>query len=356
MTVAGLTPFYADPWLTVFAGDCRAVLPSLPAASIDCVVTSPPYWMQRSYLPDGHESKAQEIGGEIAFDDYLATLVGIAREIRRVLVPAGSMWINLGDKFRANGGEYRYPGALGEFRRGQFSRTLRRKWTHGYPANTRRKTLLLAPFRVALALIDDGWILRDEIVWNKTNALPESVGDRFSRRHESLFRFTLNERAYFDLDAVREPYSDAAVARVQPHRALTFSGHKAVVPGQPARTPRPPLMGGTKGAAEGVTRISGKPWALRKGKNPGDVWSLSTSSGTGGFDHFAMFPPDLVRRPILATCPPGGVVLDPFAGTGTTGQVANELLRRAVLIELDPASLEAIRVRTARRPIVEVPA
>lgn len=399
-----MTPSYADRWLTVYQGDCREVLPTLPAASVDCVVTSPPYWMQRSYLPDAHEHKGAEIGSEAEYQAWQDTIVGVCRELGRVLARTGSLWLNLGDKFRANGGEYRYPGDLGNaYQRGQnapgHNPLMRRKWTHGYPDGTRRKSLILAPYRVALALLAEGWILRDEIIWHKTNALPESVADRFARRHEVMFRFTLDERAHFDLDAVRVPYADTTLQRTMAHRAETFAGNKSAAPGQPPRSPRPPTFGGTKGAADGVTRMSGREWtpyaaegrssgsnadldgkaaaaivrgersrdigrsavagmpALRyasrlrrtDGSNPGDVWSVATSGARGrGFNHFAMFPPDLVERPILATCPPGGVVLDPFAGTGTTLEVANRLGRRAIGIELDPSQLEAIRRRTGR--------
>lgn len=304
-----MTPYYADDWLTVLQGDCRDVLPTLPDASIDCVVTSPPYWMQRSYLADDHELKAAEIGNEPDFADYQATLVAIADEIRRVLTPTGSFWLNLGDKYVANGGQYRYPNDLGkQWQRGKgASLIMRRKWTHGYPAGAQRKSLILAPYRIALALEDAGWILRDEIIWHKTNALPESVLDRFSRRHEVLFRFTLAQRAYFDLEAVKVPFARTSIQRAgQP--SMTFVGARAVPPGAPQRTPRPPRFGGAKGAADGVTRIDGKEWVpTADSGNPGNVWSFATSGSRGrGFRHFAMFPPDLIERPILATCPPGG--------------------------------------------------
>ncbi len=350
-----MTPYYADDWLTVHAGDCRQVLPTLPDASADCVVTSPPYWQQRSYIADEAPEKAAEIGREENFDGWLTAMRDVARELARVLRPDGSMWLVLGDKYCAN------PGQHGTGRTTEWaatSRPPRRKSgaAAGFPPGVRRKSLLLAPYRLALALMDDGWILRDRVVWEKPNALPESVGDRLSVRDEVIFRFTLTERAYFDLDAVREPYRDSSLQRVQ-HRAMTFSGMHNAPPGQPPRTPRPPIMGGSKGPADGVTRLSGREWELRSGKNPGNVWRVATAARPGAsFDHFAMFPAELVRRPILATCPRGGVVLDPFAGSGTVGEVANALLRRAVLVELDPASLDTISTRCHRRPIVEVPA
>ncbi len=346
---------YQDAWLTVLQGDARDELARIPDASIDAVVTSPPYWQQRSYLPADSPLKDREIGREPTFDGWLATMVAICGELRRVLRPEGSLWLVLGDKYVAYGGQ-RTGKSAGK--RGYAHRVPAvRPGLGGFPAGLRRKSLILAPYRLAIALEEDGWILRDRVVWEKTNALPESVGDRLSVRDEVVLRFTLSGRATFDLASIRDPYSAAAVARVQPHRALTFSGRKHEAPGQPPRTPRAPLMGGTKGAAAGVTRLSEKPWNLRAGKNPGNVWRIATAARPGNdYAHFAMFPPELVRRPILATCPRGGVVLDPFAGTGTVGEVANSLLRRAILIELDPASVESIRIRCQARPIVEVPA
>jgi DNA modification methylase len=361
-----VTPYYADAWLTVYQGDCREVLPTLAAASVDCVVTSPPYWMQRSYLAADLPEKAREIGQEVEYADYQDTLVAICRELRRVLKPEGSLWLVLGDKFRANGGEYRYPGDLGKrYRRGQdTTQLMRRKWTHGYPPEVQRKSLLLVPYRIALALIADGWVLRDEIIWAKTNALPESVQDRFARQHEVLFRFTAGQRAYFDLGAVKRPLATTSMARIQQAGLFDQIGGDKQARYDKGRTHRQATrnlavrFGGTKGAPEGVTRIDGKEWIPdAAGANPGDVWSLATSGARGrGFAHQAMFPPGLIERPILATSPRGGVILDPFAGTGTTAEVANALGRRSVLIELDPASLEAISVRTSKRPMVEVPA
>jgi DNA modification methylase len=346
-----MTPYYTDDWLTVYAGDCREVLPTLPEASVDCIVTSPPYWMQRSYLESDSELKACEIGQELDHAEYVSAVVGIVRELGRLLVPHGSLWLNLGDKFRGNGGQYRYPGDLGKQHRRGLGATpaMRRRWTHGYPPDTQRKSLLLTPYRIALSLMAEGWILRDEIIWHKTNALPESVGDRFARRHEVLFRFVAGQRAYFDLAAVKVPMAKTSIQRAG-QASMTFSGPASAPAGQPSRTPRPPRFGGTKGAPHGVTRIDGKEWAPDpEGANPGDVWPIATSGARGrGFAHTAMFPPALIRRPILATCPPGGVVLDPFAGSGTTGETANALGRRALLIELDPEQIEAIRRRTGR--------
>lgn len=341
-----MTLVFTDRWLDVHHGDARAVLPTLDSASIDAVVTSPPYWRQRSYLADDDPLKPLELGSEPTFEEWVANLVGLCAELRRVLKPEGSLWLVLGDRFVAHGGQY--PNTERRRRGDDFSRHVpRRTALRGFPEGLRRKSLLLAPYRLAIALCDDGWILRDRVVWAKTNGLPESVGDRLHVRDEVIFRFTLRERAYFDVDAIRESYAVASLVRHRAGRAPTFAGRKHSPPGQPARTPK--IWTGREGDAHRTASL--------QGKNPGNVWPVATAAGGGSpYAHFAMFPKALIRRPILATVPPGGVVLDPFAGTGTTAEVANDHMRRAVLIELDPASIEMIRNRCSRRPIVEVPA
>jgi len=350
----------ADEWMTVHHGDARAVLPTLEPESIDACVTSPPYWRQRSYLAADDPLKPLELGSEETFDEWVANLVEVCAGIRRVLKPAGSLWLVLGDRFVANGDPYAHPAVnRSAFHAGAFARHVpARKGIQGFPPGLRRKSLLLAPYRLAIALCEDGWILRDRVVWAKTNGLPESVQDRLHVRDEVIFRFTLRERAYFDVDAIREPYAIASIVRAQPGRAATFAGAKHAAPGQPPRTPK--VWTGDEGDRHRVEWMRvGRVRTGKKvpGKNPGNVWPVATAAGGGSpYAHFAMFPKALVRRPILATVPVGGVVLDPFAGTGTTAEVANEHLRRAVLIELDPASIEHIRIRTQRRPIVEVPA
>lgn len=350
-----MTLVLSNPWLNVHQGDVRAILPTLPNASIDCVVTSPPYWQQRNYLASEAPEKALEIGQEATFDAWLETMVMVCDELRRILTPHGSLWLVLGDKFVAYGGQRAGKNAG----KREYLRDVpaKRPGLSGFPAGLREKTLLLAPYRLAIALTERGWILRDRVVWWKTNGIPESVGDRLSIRDEVLLRFTPGHVAHFDVDAIREPYAPASLARARAGRARAFAGRKHHAPGQPSRTPKT-WMGEPERDGHRVAFLS-EGGIRSDGKNPGNVWPVATSArATEGqrFAHSAMFPAELVRRPILATCPKGGVVLDPFAGTGTTGEVANALLRRAVLIELDPASIEAIRVRCAKQSIAEVPA
>lgn len=348
-----MTVVFEDPWLTVLHGDVRAVLPELEDASIDAVVTSPPYWQQRSYLDHDDPLKPLEIGQEATFAEWLAVMASICAELRRVLRPNGSLWLVLGDRYVAYGGENAFGDRSGNtaYQRKVPSWRVR---PSAFPAGLRRKSLLLAPYRLAIALEEAGWILRDRIVWFKTNGIPESVGDRFHVRDEVIFRFTPERFAYFDVDAVRTPYSQAAIERSQAHRAPTFSGRKHHAPGQPPRTPK--IWTGDEADAQ-RTAFFAEGGMRADGKNPGNVWPMATASRSGNrFRHFAMFPRDLVERCVKATVPRGGVVLDPFAGTGTTAEVANALMRRAVLIELDPTSIEEIRVRCQKLSIAEVPA
>ena len=344
-----MTPAYQDERLLVYQADVREVLPELETASVDAIVTSPPYWQQRAYAPDGSTEQTREIGLEPTFDEWVRTIVEIAEELRRVLRPTGSLWLNVGDRYKAWGGQHRVADPV----TGRFA-TAPRGGTRGYPAGLRRKSLLLAPYRLAIALCDAGWILRDEVVWAKTNALPESVGDRLSRRHEVFFRFTQTRYDAFNLGPIRVPVKESTIERTK-RAAMVFGG-----------------AGAKAGGPKGTRTRSGKPYTLEDrgsavvepeanvyryktrtnrpdGANPGNVWSLATASREGArFDHFAMFPAELVVRPILSTVPEGGVVLDPFAGTGTVGDVANRLGRRAILVELNPASVDDILRRTAR--------
>lgn len=343
-----------DDWLTVHHGDVRAVLPTLASASIDAVVTSPPYWRQRSYLADDDPLKPLELGSEPTFAGWVENLVSICAELRRVLKPERLAVVGPG-RLSCGQGERHSTIGKREYARATIPRG--RATTRGFPAGVRRKSLVLAPYRLAIALCEDGWILRDRVVWAKTNGIPESVGDRLHVRDEVVLRFTLRERAYFDVDAIREQYAVASIVR---HRqgSATFAGDKSAPPGQKARSPK--IWTGREGDAHRTAWMRAgriREGAKVPGKNPGNVWPIATSAGgSHAYAHFAMFPKALVRRPILSTVPVGGVVLDPFAGTGTTAEVANEHLRRAVLIELDPASIDMIRRRCEARPIVAVPA
>jgi site-specific DNA-methyltransferase (adenine-specific) len=314
------------PTNTILTGDALAVLKTLPAASVDCVVTSPPYYQLRDY------GVAGQLGLEPTVDGWVSDVRQICREAARVLVPTGALWLNLGDSFS------RHP-------------------RYGAPV----KGLLLAPERLLLALAGDGWLVRTKVIWAKTNPIPSSVTDRLSLTYEVIY-FLVRQRSYFfDLDAIREP-----------HRSATS---------RQARTPlggRPEWAGPLAGSQDGLrrARAAGAP-GHELGKNPGDVWSVATRGFRGA--HFATFPPELVRRPILATCPEvvctacgqgqtstdrrvpcdcdaqtrRGIVLDPFLGSGTTALVARELGRDWLGIELNPAYVRLAERRLSLVSTVE---
>jgi site-specific DNA-methyltransferase (adenine-specific) len=315
----------ALPRNTILTGDAATMLARLPEASVDCVVTSPPYYQLRDYGAPG------QLGLEQSVAAWVENLRGVAREVARVLKPSGALWLNLGDSFS---------------RHARF----------GAPP----KGLLLAPERLVAALAADGWIVRNKVIWAKPNPMPSPIRDRLSLTWEALYLLVRTPRYYFDLDAIREPHTSTSARSVRPSLGL-----------------RPAWAGPLAGSQDGLrrARVAGLP-GHPLGKNPGDVWRIATRGFRGA--HFATFPPELVRRPILATCPAPlicshcgkawgtatgrdggpvgpacrfaaaprpGIVLDPFFGTGTVGLVAHELGRDWLGIELKPEYVEIARQR-----------
>lgn len=325
-SAAGVTDWLAGehPYL-VLLGDVRETLRAIPDATVRCCVTSPPYFGLRSYLSDGDPRKPAEIGLG-ALDQYVADLVAVFREVRRVLTPDGTLWLNLGDAFWGTGGANNNSGLSGKvFRPGAAKddrdgpRHNRVKWRA--QSGLKQKDLIGVPWRVALALQADGWWLRSDIVWSKPAPMPESVKDRPTRSHEYIFLLAKSESYYYDADAVAEPLKHPAKA----NGSFVFGGQKY-------RHSR---------------QYSGKPYVLpANGKrNRRSVWQINNRAS--GVKHFATFPPELPRLCLLAGSAPGDVILDPFAGSGTTLAVATELGRRAVGCELNPAYVDLIHDRLA---------
>jgi site-specific DNA-methyltransferase (adenine-specific) len=306
-------------------GDVRTVLTTLPADSVDCIITSPPYFLLRNYGMPG------QLGMEPNVDAWVEQLVGVMRELARVMKASGSLWLNVGDSYS-------------------------RHDDYGAP----RKGLLLGPERLVVALAADGWTVRNKVVWAKTNPKPASVRDRLSCTWESLYFLTRSTKYYyFDLDAVRVPHQSTGR---RPSTTRKAAG--AAVPAWAG-----PLAGTQAGLQQ--VRAQGRP-GHPLGKNPGDVWRLPASGYRGA--HFATFPERLVELPLLASCPEAvcsrcgrpwrrgpiktlgklavrgdvapdcgcevdprpGLVLDPFFGAGTVGVVANRLGRDWLGIELNP--------------------
>jgi site-specific DNA-methyltransferase (cytosine-N4-specific) len=317
----------------VLRGDAGAL--PLPDASVDLVVTSPPYWALRSYTDDGGRHYTGQIGDEPTPGEYVASLVAVTREAVRVLKPTGSLWVNLGDKYNAYNGN-RGEGTLQ-------TNTIRQPASAGAGLDVkdvRPKSLLGIPWRYALRCIDDlGLILRAEVIWSKPNGLPESVTDRVRRSHETWFHFTLTQRYYADLDPIREPCVGSA--SLSANSFYRTNGRADLVPGHAMthqhRTDRPNTAVGNRDL----------------GRIPGSVWHINTEPlrvpDELGVDHFAAFPSAFPKRIISGWCPEDGTVLDPFGGTGTTAMVAKALGRVGVSVDRSGDYCRIARWRTNDR-------
>jgi len=296
-------------WLNrCHVGDVRDVLKRMIAdgVKVQTIVTSPPYWGLRSYLPADHPDKAREIGSEPTLDEFLSTMVGVFDLCHQVLADDGTMWVNMGDSYSSGGRTHvRDPdnknAAVGD---GQ-----QRPAT---PAGLKPKDLIGQPWRLAFALQDAGWYLRQDIIWHKPNPMPESVRDRCTKAHEYIFLLSKTETYYFDAEAMKEP----SVTN-DPRRPYTSKGAKD--------------LDGRSEWKSGQARDKGD-FSLR---NKRSVWTVTTKPFKGA--HFATFPTELIEPCILAGAPAGGIVLDPFFGSGTTGQVSQALGRQFIGLELNEA-------------------
>jgi site-specific DNA-methyltransferase (adenine-specific) len=290
MSAAGVADRIRQYRNQIICGDSRLTLPQLPADIVDVIVTSPPYYLQRDY------GDASQIGNEDTPDDYVRRLVQLFREARRVLRPTGSMWIVLGDKYQ-NGQQ------------------------------------LGMPWRVALALQSDGWILRSDVIWHKPNAMPSPVKNRPTVDHEYVFFFTASQKYYYDADAIREPH-------------VTFTEQSKMRGGRnhffkKGGTPERGKNGGQSNLHDGRWDQAFHPL----GRNKRTVWSVPLSKNREA--HFAVFPESLVETCILASSPRGGCVLDPFLGSGTTVVVARRLDRHYVGIDCQSDYCQMARRRLA---------
>lgn len=308
MNPVTLKPGIGDgrPTATLYYGqDVRETLRTLPAASVHTVCTSPPYFGLRDYGKDG------QIGLEDSPEDFVAALVEVFREVNRVLRPDGTMWVNLGDSY-AGGDGYspnspsKLKGSIQLGSKGSLNGSV------SVPQGLKPKDLVGIPWRVAFALQADGWYLRQDIIWAKGSCMPESVTDRCTKSHEYVFLLSKSDRYFFDNDAIKEP----AVSRLQGRLTSTVNQ-----PGAAARA----KQGGQNPTCQGGTFTH---------RNRRSVWTVTTTSYKGA--HFATWPPELVRPMVLAGCPVGGTVLDPFSGSATTGMVALQEGRNYVGIDLNP--------------------
>ena len=331
----------------ILQGDCRDVLATLPSASVNCCITSPPYFGLRDYGVDG------QIGLEATPDAFVAELVAVFREVRRALRDDGTLWLNLGDSYagswgaRGRGDGTNAPRADLEGKHGTAAPN-----RHGFaPWGVKNKDLMLMPARVALALQADGWYLRQDIIWSKPNPMPESVTDRCTKAHEYVFLLSKSPRYYFDADAIAEPSIGRSPGNIKPQK-----GEIAYAEGDEKMRTRAGLTayaGRHRSQRDSFKRENSKRAEVFPGQSMGthrpdreesaypldtrnkrSVWTIAPAPFKEA--HFATFPPALVEPCILAGCPIDGMVLDPFGGAGTTGLVADRLQRNAILIELNP--------------------
>lgn len=332
----------STPSYRVYCGDALDVLKTLPSASIDMCMTSPPYWGHREYEVDG-------IGQELTYEGYVTSLCLILREVYRALRPEGSLWLNIGDSYDA-------------------------------------KKLVGVPWRVALHLIDvDGWCLRNDVIWNKVKGSPDNSRDKLRPIHEHVFHFVKQRDYFYDVDAIRSKPSEAKVINGSVVSATGVSGirYKRQIELSTALSPsekiaalralngilddirakrlsdfRMIIRGQQRTTHSDSAKVSGRAKEIAgkgfyflkyhpNGAKPSDVWDIIPEDTQKRTTHFAPYPADLCRIPILATCPPGGTVLDPFCGTGTTLAVAKALGRSAVGIDVSPAYAELARERLA---------
>lgn len=299
----------------VLVGDCRTVLSTLEAKSVNCILSSPPYYGLRDYGVDG------QIGLEQTPDEYVAELVGVFHEAKRVLRDDGVFWLNLGDSYAGSG-----KGA----------------WAMAkVPVGLKAKDLIGIPWMVAFALRADGWYLRQDIIWNKPNPMPESVRDRCTKAHEYVFMFSKSARYLYDAEAISE---EAVYAGLEGQDASgfkdpqTFAGKHSRSDKQRGHSRRHAGFNDRWDQMTKEEQGSGR-------RNKRSVWTIATRPFSES--HFATMAPELAKTCIMAGCPLGGTVLDPFGGAGTTGLVADQLQRNSVLIELNPTYAEMARLRIA---------
>lgn len=337
-------PYYSDEAVTLYCGDALDVVSSIPDQSVDCCVTSPPYYGLRDYGQPG------QYGLETSPAEYVERMRGLFAEVRRVLTDDGTLWLNLGDSYSASAGQGNKGPAV-RLQGGGRPSGRRDRMFMPAPSPSRfdrpAKSLLGIPWRTAFALQDDGWILRNDIIWSKPNAMPESVTDRLANRYEHLFMFSRSRRYWFDLDPIRE-------AQVYATDSVKVSWGRgdgnAEVPGQKLqkRNGREHGRAVSNLAPTGQQHLSGH----AEGRNPGDVWTIPTSPFPGA--HFAVFPVEIPRRAIAAGCKPQGTVLDPFSGSGTTGMAAAQLGRRYIGIDLSAEYLDlSLRTRLAQTALLD---
>lgn len=316
--------------ISILEGDCLDKLSEIESGSVNTCVTSPPYFGLRDY------GAAGQIGQEDTPEDFVERLVGVFREVKRVLRDDGTLWLNLGDSYAGSGKGRNSDGtsaATGKqaTSKGTVEGALFKSSTPGI----KPKDLIGIPWRVAFALQADGWYLRQDIIWHKPNPMPESVRDRCTKAHEYIFLLSKSQKYYYDHEAVKEPCSPANIEDFKRRKTMNNKGKG---------------RGTYEEARPDLTRSRDEYMPADFKRNRRSVWTVTPKPFKGA--HFATFPPDLIEPCVIAGCPAGGLVLDPFFGSGTTGLVAQATGRNCIGIELNPAYADLARQRLGVLPSI----
>jgi len=324
----------------IIQGDALTELTRLQNETVDCCVTSPPYYQLRDYGCDG------QIGLEETVSEYIKKLVAVFREVRRVLKSDGTLWVNIADSYAGSGkSAANYPDNAKKYKQGTNAGMLGSHIPPTKVPECKPKDLLGIPWELAFALRSDGWYLRQEIIWYKPNCMPESVKDRCTKAHESIFLLSKSRRYYFDWEAIQEPAVgfDKSSPRgskgaFQPNAGLR-KGNRKSFRGGGAYTNNASFDNSTTKSNDTHGNVQNETGLRRKRS----VWQVSTTGGNG--EHYATYPERLIEPCIIAGSKIGGVVLDPFAGSGTTGVVAKKNNREYILIELSEKNTALCRKR-----------
>lgn len=341
--------------IQILIGDVREKLKEIPDGSINAFVSSPPYFGLRSYLPEGHPSKKFEIGLEGTPTEFVDTMVSIWREARRALRDDGVLFLNLGDSYAGSWGAQGHRDTPETLSGNSIANHPKRASNTGSirEAGLKPKDLIGIPWRVALALQADGWYLRDAIIWAKPNGMPGSQDDRCTSSYEMVFHFSKSETYWSDFDAIKTPPRESTLIRTAQNVQAQAGSHRANGGGKTNGTMK--AVGGhaktdkQRGHSRKHAGFNERWDAMEKTQQQAqpammrNVWFIAPASYAGA--HFAVMPDEVARRCILAGCPVGGMVCDPFSGVGTTAMVADRLGRNCIGIELNEESVANTHVR-----------